>query len=247
MSSLAEIIDAVLLDAGGVLLLPDPDAVRAALAPFGVPEPDDATCHRNHYRLMREVDARMHGIDDYNVEPDWSGLDRTMVGFFGVAERHQDAARLAVRDVYLEMPWVPAPGAVDALLELQRAGMPLAVVSNATGDIEEQLAHREICSVDGKAVRVAVVVDSHWVGVSKPHPGIFQFALDALGPEVSPERCLYVGDTVHFDVKGARNAGLRPVHVNPHGLCPFDDHPHVGALSELPAWLSRDAGDATRS
>ncbi|MGH9225261.1 MAG: HAD family hydrolase [Acidimicrobiales bacterium] len=232
-------LDAVLLDAGGVLLLPDPDAIREALAPFGVPCPDDDTCHRNHYRLMREVDARMHGIDGFD-EPDWSGLDRTMVGYFGVAKGDEEAARLKLRDAYLEMPWVAAPGAVEALLALEGAGVPLAVVSNASGDMEEQLLNREICSVDSAHVKVAIVVDSQVVGVSKPDPRIFQFALDALG--VPAERCLYVGDTVHFDVKGARNAGLHPVHVNPQGLCPHDDHPHVGALADVPGLLGLSNG-----
>ena len=47
--------------------------------------PDDATCHRNHYRIMGELDARMVGAGPSD-EPDWEGLDRTMVGYFGVPE-----------------------------------------------------------------------------------------------------------------------------------------------------------------
>jgi putative hydrolase of the HAD superfamily len=227
--------DAVLLDAGGVLLLPDPDAVRDALAPFGVAVPDDATCHRNHYRLMREVDVRMHGIDGYD-DPDWSGLDRTMAGYFGIEDADMEDARLRLRDVYLDMPWVAAPGAVDALRALAETGVPLAVVSNASGEMEERLARCEVCSVDGVAVKVAIVVDSKRVGVAKPDPRIFGFALDALGS--SAERCVYVGDTVHFDVKGARNAGLWPVHVDPHGFCPFDDHAHVAGLADLLSLLN---------
>jgi putative hydrolase of the HAD superfamily len=78
---------------------------------------------------------------------------------------------------------------------------------------------------------VAVVVDSDVVGVEKPDPAIFGIALDALS--LSPDGCLYVGDTVHFDVNGARAAGLRPVHLDPYRLCPHGDHPHVGSLAEL--------------
>src|SRR4051794_39706451 len=41
-------VEAVLLDAGGVLLLPDPTAMRRAVARFGV-APDDDLCARAHY------------------------------------------------------------------------------------------------------------------------------------------------------------------------------------------------------
>jgi putative hydrolase of the HAD superfamily len=98
--------------------------------------------------------------------------------------------------------------------------------------MEQQLADHRICTSDGgQAAQVAVVVDSDVVGVEKPDPAIFRIALDALG--LAPDDCLYVGDTVHFDVNGARAAGLRPVHLDPYGLCPGADHPHVGSLSQL--------------
>ncbi|MEW6153637.1 MAG: HAD family hydrolase [Actinomycetota bacterium] len=227
-------IEAVVLDAGGVLLLPDQEAIRAAVGPYVADVPDDATCNRNHYRLMGEVDRIMEGVDTFD-EPDWTGLDATMATYFGVGDEHVDAVRPRLRDVYLATPWVAAPGAVGALLALQAAGYPLAVVSNAGGDMEEQLETRQICAVDGQSAQVAIVVDSHRVGVAKPDPRIFGYALEAL--EIAAERCLYVGDTVHFDVKGARNAGLQPVHVDPHGFCGAVDHPHVGALADLPPLL----------
>lgn len=224
----------MLLDAGGVLLLPDPDAIRSALAPFDVAVPDDETCRRNHYRLIREIDARLHGYDGFD-DPDWTGLDLTMAGYFGVDDADAEAARSPLRAVYLDLPWVAAPGAAEAMAALRAAGLPLAIVSNAGGDMEQQLARQEICSVGGAAVPVAIVVDSHRVGVAKPDPRIFGFALDALG--VHAGDCWYVGDTVHFDVKGARNAGLHPIHVDPHRFCPFDDHAHTGALSDLSSLL----------
>jgi len=98
--------------------------------------------------------------------------------------------------------------------------------------MEQQLMEHRICSVEGgQEAEVAVVVDSDVVGVEKPDPRIFSFALDALGLEA--DRCLYVGDTVWFDVQGARAAGLRPVHVDPYRLCPDDDHPHIAELRSL--------------
>ena len=60
---------------------------------------------------------------------------------------------------------------------------------------------------------VLAIIDSTVVGVAKPAAEIFRHALDPLG--VSPEQAVYVGDTVRYDVRGARNAGLTPIHFDP--------------------------------
>jgi putative hydrolase of the HAD superfamily len=217
-------IDAVVLDAGGVLLVPDPVAVRRLLAPLGV-EPDDATCLRAHYESMREVDVI--------GAPDWPAVDRCFARAVGVPDDRVEEAIPLIDAVYMEQRWAPAEGAAEALVALRDAGVPLAVVSNAGGTMEEQLSHHQVCSVSGTAcAQVAIVVDSHVVGVEKPDPKIFSFALEEL--ELAAERCLYVGDTVHFDVQGARAAGLWPVHVDPYELCPErDDHPHATSLAAV--------------
>lgn len=223
-----EPIEAVLLDAGGVLLLPDPEALRQGFAPYGV-VPDDEACRRAHYTSMREVDRL--------GEADWVAVDRVMAASVGIEEADLDELVAAIEDVYIRRPWVPVPGAAETLRGLQESGVALAIVSNAEGTMERQLAEHRICTVDGEGcARVAVVVDSTVVGVEKPDPRIFTFALDALG--VAAARSLYVGDTVHFDVNGARAAGLQPLHLDPYGLCPDDDHPHVRALPEIAGLLS---------
>jgi putative hydrolase of the HAD superfamily len=218
-------VDAVLLDAGGVLLVPDPSAVRLELAPLGV-TPDDDTCFRAHYASMREVDI-IGG-------PDWPVVDRCFARAVGVPEDRVEDAVPFIDEIYMHDRWTPVPGAAEALIALQDIGMPLAVVSNASGTMEQQLLTQEVCSVDGHTVaKVAIVVDSHVVGVEKPDPKIFSFALDALGSP-APERCIYVGDTVAFDVVGARAAGLWPVHVDPFALCPgTTDHAHVTSLTDV--------------
>jgi putative hydrolase of the HAD superfamily len=244
----AEQIDAVVLDAGGVLVLPDPEALREALAPLGA-VPDDETCRLAHFASMRELD-RLGRVE-------WRLVNRTLASVAGVPAQRLDEAFSAIEETYLSRPWVPAPGAAEALRTLEAAGFGLAVVSNASGTVEDQLRSHGICRTDanrgasgtggpdrddpdtgaaGPCARVAVVVDSHLVGVEKPDPAIFELALAALG--VDPERSLYVGDTVHFDVRGARAAGLAPVHVDPYGLCPLEDHAHTTGLPELAAALA---------
>lgn len=218
-----EPVDAVLLDSGGVLMLPDPDRMRAALGSLGA-DADDEDCRRAHYASMREVDRL--------GKADWAAVDRVLAREAGVPEERVDDSIPLLDDVYLRQPWIPIEGAAEALVDLQAAGFALAIVSNASGTMEQMLADHRICSVGGEEhADVAIVVDSDVVGVEKPDPKIFSFALDALG--LPPERCIYVGDTVHFDVNGARAAGLRPVHLDPYGFCDEDDHPHIRSLSEL--------------
>jgi putative hydrolase of the HAD superfamily len=225
----AEPIDAVLFDAGGVLLLPDPGAMRRAFAPFGA-TPDDETCRAAHYASMRELDRV--------GRPDWLAVDRVLARTAGVPEDRVDRTYQPIEDVYLRLPWVPVAGAAEALLALQRAGFALAVVSNASGTMEQQLAEHRICTVNGEtAAQVAIVVDSHVVGVEKPDPRIFEIALRELGMTAS--QCVYVGDTVHFDVAGARAVGMRPFHFDPYQLCPHDDHAHLGSLADLVRDLTR--------
>jgi putative hydrolase of the HAD superfamily len=109
----------------------------------------------------------------------------------------------------------------------------MGIVSNADGTIEEQLRRNEICQVgEGLGVPVLAIVDSHIVGIAKPAAEIFRHALEPLG--VSPAEATYVGDTVRYDVRGARAAGLRPVHFDPFELClERDDHAHVRRLIEV--------------
>ena len=222
-------IRAVVLDAGGVLLLPAPDSMREALAPFGV-APDDERCRRAHYAGMREVDRL--------GEPDWPKVDLVVAREAGVPEERVPETNAAIESIYRGRDWTAIRGAAEALVALQAAGFDLAIVSNAEGTMEEQLATHEICSVDGQThAQVAIVVDSTVVGVEKPDPRIFDYALEALGLPASA--CLYVGDSVHFDVQGARAAGLHPVHLDPFDLCESDgDHAHVRALGEVVAALT---------
>ncbi|HRE00924.1 MAG TPA: HAD family hydrolase, partial [Ilumatobacteraceae bacterium] len=124
-------------------------------------------------------------------------------------------------------------GAVEMLAALHRAGVPIGVVSNASGQIEEMLRRSGLCQVgDGPLTPVRVIVDSHVVGVAKPDPRIFDHALGYFA-DIPLERIAYVGDSVTMDIGGAAAAGLHPVLFDP-----YDDHPaatfaRLRSLSDL--------------
>lgn len=56
------------------------------------------------------------------------------------------------------------------------------------------------------------ITDSEKVGVKKPHPNIFEFALDLA--EASKDSSIMIGDNLEADVMGALNCGLDAICFN---------------------------------
>jgi putative hydrolase of the HAD superfamily len=203
--------DAVLFDAGGVLVLPDPTVLAPLLAPYGGDPSIDAH-RRAHYAAMA-VKSRVG-----SVEMDWTDYNLTYVDSVGCRPEIREHAAEVLDHTRSAHLWRWAiPETLVALAALADAGVPMGVVSNASGQIEAVLRHTEVCSVDGgRGVRMRVVVDSHVVGVAKPDPAIFEHALPHFA-EFDRHRIAYVGDSVAMDVSAARGAGLHPLLIDPYG------------------------------
>ena len=219
--------DAVWFDAGGVLVLPDPTVLGPLLAYYGGAAEIEHHV-RAHYAGMKAKAAQ--GAE----ERDWVEYDRAYVRSLGVADGDvEEAARVLGSCRHAPLWRWPIPGCVDVLRRLDADGVPLAVVSNASGQIEAMLRRSSICQVGGgSGVAMRCIVDSHVVGVAKPDPRIFDHA--AVHFEgMRRERIAYIGDSVTMDVGGATAAGLHPILVDP-----FDDHPgapfeRIRSLAEL--------------
>lgn len=212
-------IDAVLVDLGGVVYLPDHDRMTAALARLGVaPTHDDLD--RAHF-------AGVAATDDFTSDHSvWHAYNLAYAKVHGVPDEHLDHARTVLLEEFAKGDvWTrEIPGAREALVAVAATGVQIAIVSNADGTVEEQLRADGICQVGpGAGVAVGAVLDSGVAGVAKPDPAIFHLALDALG--VAPEHTLHVGDTPAADVAGARAAGVHPVLVDP-----YDHHPHLDVV-----------------
>ena len=74
------------------------------------------------------------------------------------------------------------------------------------------------------------VVSSEEAGVEKPHPGLFALCAEKAG--VSPEECLFVGDSLKGDVLGAEKAGMRALWYAPE-QSQFQQHPGFSHFSQL--------------
>ena len=219
--------EAVWLDAGGVLVLPDPTVLGPLLAYYGGSL--DVDRHRRaHYAAMAVKSAQ--GAE----ERDWVEYDRAYVRTVGVNGDDLAEAAVVLGHARIAALWRwPIPDSAIALATLSAAGMPLGVVSNASGQIEAVLRRSGVCQVGpGEGVEVRCVVDSAVVGVAKPDPRIFDHAAVHF-EDIDRARIAYVGDSVTMDVRGARAAGLLPILLDP-----FDDHPdaqfeRIASLGEL--------------
>ena len=127
----------------------------------------------------------------------------------------------------------PLEGAISLLCALKDK-VKLGIITN--GFTELQQARLEY---HGYHQHFELLVISEQVGVAKPHPDIFAYALTRMG-NPDPQRVLMVGDNPDTDILGALNAGFDACWLNAHhkltpeGLAPQHQ---VTTLGELEKWL----------
>ena len=195
-------LEAVLFDWGNTLVEFgwDDDLLaaghRAGLAALG--RDDDAGAFTERFRT--EVLPRMVPGDDYAEHL------RQLLGPVSdeQIERFVDAEHET---------WKPAHGLVGtghALLDsLRERGLKTGIVANAWPESGRVL--RRDAEELGVAERMDVMVFSTDVGVRKPDPAIFLYALEQLG--VDPIDALFVGDRLDVDVEGAARVGMTTVQA----------------------------------
>ena len=130
---------------------------------------------------------------------------------------------------------VVRPDARDVILELDRRGYLIGLVSNTTSRVDSPRLLRAM----GVSDCFGTVVLSAVFGKRKPDPAIFLEAVQNLG--VRADRSVHVGDRSERDVSGARSAGFAavilirdPLNASPDPLDASLTPDHViQSLSEL--------------
>jgi len=102
------------------------------------------------------------------------------------------------------------PGAHQVLQKLKEKGYKLALVSNAsTGNLVQiSMDHRDFTKY------FDVTIISADIGYRKPHPRIFEMALEQL--DLSPQEAVMVGDVPAYDIAGPKKLGLKTILVKYH-------------------------------
>ena len=144
-------------------------------------------------------------------QPDWrqvweSGIKIAGLDLLSDEVEHLCRAHLSqfVMNCELETYSIPL------LKSIQKAGVPLALVSNVTGPVE---IFEDDLSKKGLASFFQIVVWSSCVGYLKPNPRIYQMALDGL--KLKPgKHIVMVGDNEIADIIGGKNMGFTTVKVD---------------------------------
>ena len=115
---------------------------------------------------------------------------------------------------------------VPALTELRERGLSVGLISNLDTTLER------FCPNFDLAFYLDFVIISHEVGFEKPHPEIFELALNRAGAKAS--EAIMIGDQYHSDIVGAIRAGIKPLWLDRDGI--FNDHVdchRIGGLTEI--------------
>ena len=127
---------------------------------------------------------------------------------------------------------------VQELFSLLRTGLSFALITNGASDTQ-----RDALRVLGIEHYFGAVVISGEIGIAKPDPPVFGFALEKLG--VEPQSVWHVGDSLKTDVAGAKAAGITAVWLNRHAVPWKEGDPkpdfEIRSLKELAALLDRAA------
>jgi HAD superfamily hydrolase (TIGR01549 family) len=218
--------EAVSLDVGGVLVIPDRRMVSRALARAGV-QHDPERFFDGHYRAMAEIDRHRPPPGEFGP------YERGFLRAVGAPDAELEAGAAAIANV-LGQPsaWSQRiRGAVPAARRLAAAGLRLGVTSNSDGTVAERMRRRGVMQIGGgPGVPVEHITDSGVLGVAKPDPAMFLATAAGLG--LPPEGICHVGDSGCYDADAATAVGMVAVHVDPLGLC-GNDHRHVASLAEF--------------
>jgi len=120
--------------------------------------------------------------------------------------------------------------AVPALRAVKQRNLTAGVISNVGQEIDSYLIEM------GFAPYLDFKVTSFEVGYDKPHPQIFQQALERAG--VKADEILYIGDQYDQDVVGARRAGMYPILIERNDSREKRDCPVIRSLVDIEQFLS---------
>jgi len=106
-----------------------------------------------------------------------------------------------------ERNWHVEEDAVSTLASLRENGYRLGLISNASDEDSTQAL------VDQGGLRpfFDFILTSAACGWRKPHPRIFQIALNHF--KIQPEQAIMVGDTLEADIAGANNLGIYSIWI----------------------------------
>lgn len=136
-------------------------------------------------------------------------IAETLEAFEVDKSRFQEVENVYMR--HYEQSWDWVDGAREAY-HTAKQQVPVGIITN--GFLETQYKKLEKF---GFLQDEAKTIISEEVGYLKPHPRIFEYAVEQAG--VKPHEVLYVGDSYNSDIQGGHAAGLKTAwYINGHQI-----------------------------
>lgn len=226
-------IQAVLFDAVGTLIFPEPSAALAY-----------ADVGRRHGSQLpvETIRARFHAAFARQEALDQSLNLRTS------EERERERWQAIVDEVLTDVDnpaacfkdlfehfsqpasWRCASGTGQTLQELADQGFQLALASNYDSRL------RALASGMPPLQPIKHLIISSEIGWRKPARAFFDRACQLL--DVQPARVLVVGDDQTNEIDGALAAGMQAILYDPQGKCPGGTRPRIACLDEVVVLLA---------
>lgn len=213
-------LDCVLFDAGDTLLAPAPSfqgRFVAVAAANGLPL-EEAAVDAAIADAARAASWPSDWTDPATQRGFWVGFYRQVLAGLGHEENGMEVAEALFAAFSDPAGYRLFDDVRPALEELAGRGVKLGVVSNFEPWLEDVLA---LQGVDHLFAAVAI---SGKLGVAKPDPEIFRWAIREAGAD--PAATLHVGDQPANDVDAARAVGITPVLIDRFARYPEPNGTH---------------------
>jgi putative hydrolase of the HAD superfamily len=202
---------AVFLDIGDTVMRPNPSwehVYAIAFEEYGVQVEVEAL----HAALRRAYHHGGYGFEVGFEPTEETSFARTMqidgaaLADLGLEPMPESFFRRLSELFMLTANWHVFPDVAPALAALRERGLAVGAVSNWVWQLPELLHALDLVS------QFDFIAASSRVGFEKPHPEIFQWALEQA--KVSPAEAVHVGDHLDADVAGARGVGIQAVLID---------------------------------
>jgi putative hydrolase of the HAD superfamily len=156
-------------------------------------------------------------------------IDAAAIAELGLPEMPEAFYRRLADLFMVTSHWHVFPDAYPTLVGLKDRGLTVGAVSNWVWNLPELLHALDLVG------HFDFIAASARIGFEKPHPRIFEWALEQA--KVEPAAVVHVGDHVDADVQGAQALGINAVLIDRTGRYPADAVPDgvpvIRSLSEL--------------
>ena len=202
---------AVFLDIGDTVMRPNPSwehVYAIAFEEYGVKVEVEAL----HAALRRAYHHGGYGFEaGFDATEDTSfartmQIDSAALADMGLEPMPESFFRRLSELFMLTANWHVFLDVTPALAALRQRGLVVGAVSNWVWQLPELLHALDLVK------QFDFIAASSRVGFEKPHPEIFQWALEQA--KVDPGEAMHVGDHLDADVAGAQGVGIQPVLID---------------------------------